>query len=142
MPDCHVCAAALIPGVHACVACGEPVPIGVAFDVRGMALADDDGEAAADATLAREMLRRLREAEALEHADVAGAIAVYEILVECGCPWTPPYQRLCVLYRRAKSEADEERIIRSALGMGWPEGASAWFVTRLAKLLARRRSRP
>ena len=137
MPDCAVCSSALIPGLTDCINCGEPVEQPIALVVDGAVVSDPIADDARQ--IAVQQIRRLREAEALEHASVEDAIAVYELLIAERCPYTPPYARLCVLYRRLKRPADEERVLRAALAMGWPDLANSWFVTRLARVLARKR---
>ncbi|MCA2992050.1 hypothetical protein [Gemmatimonas sp.] len=79
--------------------------------------------------------RALAEARALEYAgDVDGAVNIYERLTKTRTFVAVPYQRLAVIYRRAKRPADEERVVRLALAH-IPSGPNSWFVVRLAKIL-------
>lgn len=81
-------------------------------------------------------VRACNEARALEYAgDQDGALAIYERLATARTLNPVPYQRLAVIYRRAKRFADEERVVRLALAH-IPCGPTSWFVVRLAKILA------
>jgi hypothetical protein len=78
------------------------------------------------------------EARSLEYAgDVEAAIAIYEALFQAHASNNVPYKRLAILYRKAKRPADEERVVRAALGRVH-QTATGWFVLRLAKILAER----
>lgn len=146
---CPACGADLIPGITSCVSCGAyPEETGAHVEPMGMEI---HGPPPLDpATIARwdeararglELQQRLTEARALEYAtDITTALERYEGMVAERMPYSVPYRRLVVLYRRAKRHADEERVVRSALAV-LPQGAGAWFVVRLAKILSEQRKR-
>ena len=145
---CPACTATLIPGVDACVNCGEPAaarPPQITAQVIGMTLPTRDElvELQAREALAQGYVRNVTTGRALEIAgDVEGAIGIYEAMLTEGVPFTPPYQRLAIIYRRAKRVEDEERVVRKALGLFTRHGAAQWFILRLAGLLARQRKTP
>ena len=142
---CTVCGFRRIPGITSCVNCGEPEgeAFPITIEVRGSdgqpIIFDLSRDYTAENAKMRERSRRLMEARALEYAgDAETATSIYESLVADDIPYTPPYRRLAILYHKAKREADEERVIRAAIGR-FGGGPGEWFVLRLAKILAKRR---
>ncbi len=131
---CPLCASERIPGFGSCANCGEPLPPWprATFPVHEAPLPDHFTAPSIDtATCAR----ALAEARALEYAgDVDGAVDIYERLTQTRTFVAVPYQRLAVIYRKAKRPADEERVVRLALAH-IPSGPNSWFVVRLAKIL-------
>lgn len=148
LPDeCPVCEYARIPGISACVNCGEPFQaspaFGITYLVNGVEVppltpAEIDALKAKNAS-GNQVYRRTMEGRALEIAgDVDGAIRIYEALISEGCTFTPPYQRLAILYRKLKREGDEERVVRAAIA-AFGAGPREEFMLRLARILAKRR---
>jgi hypothetical protein len=132
---CPACSSPRIPGITSCVNCGES--LGAPSDrlVRRDWTLPADWQARA--VMAQAFTRGMTEARALEYAgDIDGAIAIYEAMVTGGIRFTPPYQRLAILYGKAKRGPDEERVVRAALAH-LSAGPGSWFVVRLAKILAR-----
>jgi len=102
---------------------------------------DELVDAQAREALAQGYTREITTGRALEYAgDIAGAIAIYEALLTAGIPFTPPYQRLAIIYRKAQRFDDEERVVRKALWR-FSRGPAQWFILRLAKILAQRRAK-
>ncbi|MBA3836546.1 MAG: hypothetical protein C0499_02665 [Zymomonas sp.] len=146
-PTCHY---PLIPGITSCVQCGAtaddydgPLDFTTFCAVEGIeasGVAEEDiAKWQAEHRRMRAYVRATTEARCLEAAgDTAGATAIYEELLRLTVPWGMPYQRLAILYRKAKRAADHERVVRLALAhVGG--GAQGWFVLRLAKMLGARR---
>lgn len=147
--DCAVCGFARIPGVTACINCGEPDASAFGgLEVYGHELAplpDHILEEMADGDVPKltypghritpEQYRWWIEARALEYTDVSKAMAMYEGLVRERCLILEVHKRLAILYRKAKLPHDEERVIREALSLvSGPR--TSWFVLRLTKILA------
>lgn len=137
---CTVCGSERIPGIGHCANCGQQWPskgllVGLSVDVPDEPLPDRYTKPTVDmATCAR----ALNEARALEYAgDTTTAIAIYERLTRTRTVVAMPYQRLAILYRKAKQWQDEERVVRLALAH-IPSGPNSWFVLRLAKILGER----
>lgn len=85
--------------------------------------------------------RRSDEARALEYAgDLSSATEIYEELIANGARFSVAYQRLAIIYRKAKCWADEERVVRAAIAR-FGGNSGSWFVLRLAKILGERRKR-
>ncbi len=139
---CPVCRSPRIPGVDTCAQCGEPVGEEAPFVIEtrwpeGSDVPDTDlDRRVAQAKRQQEHSRRMIEARSLEFAgDIEAAIAIYEALFLERASNNVPYKRLAILYRKAKRPADEERVVRAALGVVH-QTATGWFVLRLAKILA------
>lgn len=137
--DCAVCGFARIPGVHACINCGEPN--GSAFGgivVLGHELAElpDEGVLTYPGNrITPEQYRYWIEARALETVGLeTEAMAMYEQLVGQRCLILEAHRRLAILYRKANLPHDEERVIREALALV-SGNRTSWFMLRLAKIL-------
>jgi hypothetical protein len=86
---------------------------------------------------ARDLQLKLTQGRALEWAkDTAKAVVIYEGLAAECTRCSVPYNRLAIIYRRAKQPADEERVVRLALANLTAANAQDWFVVRLAKIVA------
>lgn len=140
---CEVCDYPIIPGISACVNCGEPATrLKIEMDVdRGDVI---DGLSVLEMIERNEQVRwdgrKMTEAQSLEYAgDTDGAITIYEELIGRRMPYTPPYRRLAIIYAKKKDTANEERVVRAALAV-LSRGPADWFVVRLAKILARKRT--
>lgn len=147
--NCSVCGAALVPGVDACVSCGQPTTArSVSLDIRVFGL-DVSPEAMAklEATRAANIKRidLYTKARVLEISGAlegpTGAIATYEEMIAAGYDYPAGFKRLAIIYRRTKRLADEERVVRLALTQKTilENLSKNWFVIRLATIAARQR---
>ena len=156
--SCSACGTAVIPGISSCVVCGQPtdaaelsatdLEIRVVYPPGFTPMSPEDiAQYQAEAEWQRARYRRREEAQALEYAgDELSAIPLYEALIAEEVPSTRyaidplPFKRLAILYRRAKREADEERVVRAAItALGGTR--QSWFVLRLAKIIGKRKRR-
>lgn len=146
---CPVCEAEYVPGVEACVNCGEPrsAPPTVNFTLSYIGPPPQSAEQIAEWKRDREEQQAyaelLTQARALEYADdPTDALVIYEELILDSKPRTSiPFHRLAIIYRRLKRPGDEERVVRAALAVDNPNYSRSWFVVRLAKIEAEQRKR-
>lgn len=140
---CHICGAALIPGLSSCVSCGEPSAGIALLRTSSFELPEDldSAQLIERNDWFRRFTRRVTEARALEYAgDTEGATLIYEELIAPGIAFTFPYRRLSIIYGKAKRIADEERVVRGALA-NLSDRTNDWFILRLAKILKKHRER-
>ncbi|MBL8997622.1 MAG: hypothetical protein JNL44_09935 [Gemmatimonadetes bacterium] len=137
---CPACQTDLSNDASSCFVCGWE-PEGIVVRVRGWQPEAELPNAAYFERMERRQagLKRFAEGRGLEEAgDIAAALACYEELVASGFDLQYPYERLAIMYRKARRPLDEERVVRAALAAIGASVKQKWFSARLAKLMVQR----
>ena len=137
---CALCSAELSHDAETCFVCGAEIGIDMVQLNESSPLVEVPNAAHFERMYRRESgLRLFFQGRGLERAgDIAGALEIYESLVASAFDLSSPYERLAIMYRKARRNPDEERVVRAALAAIGDSRRQRWFSARLAKLMVRR----